>query len=96
MIFVLTGHIILTPTQPVESGWPHRESNPGPLYHESRALTTELPRPPIERQRERQRERETEREREKERERHTYKHRQRQIYRDRTDEQKERERVRGA
>ena len=40
------GHIILTPTQPVGSGQPQRELNPGPPHHESRALPTELPRPP--------------------------------------------------
>ena len=46
MTSVSAGHIILTPTQPVGSGWPQRESNPGPPYQESRALPTELPRPP--------------------------------------------------
>ena len=40
------GHIILTPTQPVGSGRPQRGSNPGPPDQESRALPTELPRPP--------------------------------------------------
>ena len=40
------GHIILTPTQPVGSGRPQRESNPGPPHQESRALPTELQRPP--------------------------------------------------
>ena len=47
MISVSAGHIILTPTQPVGSGRPQRESNPGPPHQESRALPTELPRPPI-------------------------------------------------
>ena len=41
------GHIILTPTQPVGSGRPQRGSNPGPPHQESRALPTELPRPPV-------------------------------------------------
>ena len=46
------GHIILTPTQPVGSGGgggggsAQRGSNPGPPHQESRALPTELPRPP--------------------------------------------------
>ena len=40
------GHIILTPTQPVGSGRPQRESNPGSPHQESLALPTELPRPP--------------------------------------------------
>ena len=43
---VSAGHIILTPTQPVGSGRPQRGSNPGPPHQESRALPTELPRPP--------------------------------------------------
>ena len=46
MTSVSAGHIILTPTQPVGSGRPQRESNPGPPPQESRALPTELPRPP--------------------------------------------------
>ena len=37
MTSVSAGHIILTPTQPVGSGWPQRELNPGPP-HQSRAL----------------------------------------------------------
>ena len=56
MTSVSAGHIILTPTQPVGSGRPQRGSNPGPAHQESRALPTELPRPP-ERERERERER---------------------------------------
>ena len=46
MASVSTVHIILTPTQPVGSGRPQRESNPGPPHQESSALPTELPRPP--------------------------------------------------
>ena len=45
MTSVSADHIILTPTQPVGSGRPRRESNPGPPHQESRALSTELPRP---------------------------------------------------
>ena len=45
MTSVSAGHIILTPTQPVRSRWPQRESNSGPPHQESRALPTELPRP---------------------------------------------------
>ena len=45
MTSVSAGHIILTPTQPVGSGQPQRESNPGPPHQESRALPIELPRP---------------------------------------------------
>ena len=44
MTSVSAGRIILTPTQPVGSGRPQLESNPGPPYQESRALPTELPR----------------------------------------------------
>ena len=47
MTSVSAGHIILTPTQPVGSGRPLRESNPGPP-------TTELPCPP-ERERDKER-----------------------------------------
>ena len=47
MTSVSASHIIPTPTQPVGSGRPQRESNPGPPHQESRALPTELPRPPI-------------------------------------------------
>ena len=47
MTSVSAGHIILTPTQPVGSGRPQRESNPGPPDQESRALPTELPRPQV-------------------------------------------------
>ena len=46
MTSVSAGHIILTPTQPVGSGRPQRESNPRPPHQESRALPTELLRPP--------------------------------------------------
>ena len=46
MTSVSAGHIILTSTQPVGSGRPQRESNPGPPHQESRALPTELPPPP--------------------------------------------------
>ena len=35
MTSVSAGHIILTPTQPVGSGRPQRESNPGPPHQES-------------------------------------------------------------
>ena len=64
MTSISAGHIILTPTQPVGSGGPQRGSNPGPADQESRALPTELPRPP-----ERKRERQTQREKEGERKR---------------------------
>ena len=46
MTFISAGHIILTPTQPVGSGRPQWESNPGPPDQELRALPTELPPPP--------------------------------------------------
>ena len=39
MTSVSAGHTILTPTQPVGSGRPQRESNPGPPHQESRAET---------------------------------------------------------
>ena len=45
MTSVSAGRIILTPTQPVGSGRPQRESNPGPPQQESRAPPTELPCP---------------------------------------------------
>ena len=45
MISFSAGHIILAPTQPVGSGRPQRESNPGPLHQETLTLPTELPRP---------------------------------------------------
>ena len=45
MTSVSAGHIILTPTQPVGSGRPQRESSPGPPHQESRALPTEVLRP---------------------------------------------------
>ena len=38
MTSVSAGHIIQTSTQPVGSGRPQRESNPGPPHQESRAL----------------------------------------------------------
>ena len=41
MTSVSAGHIIQTPTQPVGSGRPQRESNPGVARS-----TAELPRPP--------------------------------------------------
>ena len=46
MTSVSAGHIILTPTQPVGSGRPQWQSNPEPPHQQSRALPTELPRPP--------------------------------------------------
>ena len=46
MTFVSASHIILSPTQPVGRRRPQRESNPRPPHQESRALPTELPRPP--------------------------------------------------
>ena len=46
MTSVSAGHIILTLTQPVGSGRPQWESNPGPPHQKSRALPTELPPPP--------------------------------------------------
>ena len=42
MNHVSAGHIILTPTQSVRSGWPQRGSNPESPHQESRALQTEL------------------------------------------------------
>ena len=39
MTSVSAGHIILTPTQPVGSGRPQRESNPGPHHQELRAIS---------------------------------------------------------
>ena len=45
-LLVSAGHIILTPTQPVGSGRPQRESNLGPHHQVSSALPTELPHPP--------------------------------------------------
>ena len=46
MTSVSAGHIILTPTQPVRSRRPQRESNLEPP-HQSSTLPTELPRPPV-------------------------------------------------
>ena len=43
MASVSAGHIILTPTQPVGSGRPQQESNPGPPLQESRALSMFTP-----------------------------------------------------
>ena len=41
------GYIILTPTQPVGSGRPQQELNPGSPHQELSALPTELPHPPV-------------------------------------------------
>ena len=46
MTSVSAGHNLLTPTQPVGSGQPQRESNPGPAPQQLRALLTELQHPP--------------------------------------------------
>ena len=46
MTSVSAGHIILTPTQPVGSGRPQRESNAGPPHQESRALPQSYGAPP--------------------------------------------------
>ena len=46
MTSVSAGHIILSPTQPVGSGRPQWESNPGPPHQESRALPTGATAPP--------------------------------------------------
>ena len=46
MTSVSAGQIILTPTQPVGSGGPERESKSRPPDQKSRALPTELPPPP--------------------------------------------------
>ena len=51
MTSVSAGHIILTPTQPVGSGRPQRESNPGPPHQESRALPQSYHAPPCEQSR---------------------------------------------
>ena len=45
--FVSAGHIIMTPTQPIGSGRPQRDSNPRPPHQESRTLPTELPCSPV-------------------------------------------------
>ena len=55
MTSVSAGHIILTPTQPVGSGRPERESNPGPPHQKSRALPR-LPLPAERQGRDRERE----------------------------------------
>ena len=47
MTSVSAGHIILTPTQPVGSGWLQRESNPELPHQKSSDLPTELPPPPL-------------------------------------------------
>ena len=60
MTSVSAGHIILTPTQPVGSGRPQRESNPGPPQQESRALPQSYRAPREMGERERKREREGE------------------------------------
>ena len=44
--FCLSRSHYTTPTQPVGSGRPQRESNPGPPHQESLALLTQLPRSP--------------------------------------------------
>ena len=64
MTSVSAGHIIQTPTQPVGSGRPQRESNPGPPHQESRALPQSY-RAPIERAKGRQTEGQREKEDEK-------------------------------
>ena len=71
MTSVSAGHIIQTPTQPVGSGRPQRESNPGPPHQESRALPQSYRAPHKKRKRERERGRERERERERETDRQT-------------------------
>ena len=43
MTSVSAGHVIMTPIQPVGSGRPQRESNPGPPHQEPLALPTEPP-----------------------------------------------------
>ena len=86
MVSVSAGHIILTPTQPVGSGRPQRESNPGPPHQESRALPTKLPHPPLkgrERLGEREKETETERDRKKEEKRERQREEETEIDRDR-------------
>ena len=46
MTSVSAGHIILTPIQPIGSGRPQRESNPGPPYRELRSLPLSYHAPP--------------------------------------------------
>ena len=46
MTSVSASHIILTQTQPVESGWLQPGLNPGPPHQGSPALSTELTCPP--------------------------------------------------
>ena len=89
MTSVSAGHIILTPTQPVWSARPQRESNPGPPQQEWRALPTELLRPPLacrkvcvyvrERERERERDRQTDRQTYRQRQTETETHRETQT-----------------
>ena len=98
MTSVSAGHIIQTPTQPVGSGRPQRESNPGPPHQESRALPQSY-RAPRKREKEREREKEIEGEKEREKERETEREREREgereREREREREERERERERG-
>ena len=82
MTSVSAGQIILTPTQPVGSGRPQRESNPGPPHQEPRALPTELA-PPIKGEREREREKKRERQTEREKKKKKKKKRERESERER-------------
>ena len=96
MTSVSAGHIIQTPTQPVGSGRPQRESNPGPPHQESRALPQSYRAPPppppppelreigILRVGDRDMEKDTDRwgERERERDRETERERERENYTD--------------
>ena len=68
MTSVSAGHIILTPTQPVGSGRPQRESNPGAPHQESGALPTKPLRPLEEKEEEEEEEEEKEEEEEGEEE----------------------------
>ena len=85
MTSVSAGHIILTPTQPVGSGRPQRESNPGPPHQESRALpqSYRAPRTKDEREKEGERKKVRERRREKEGERKKREREEREKERDR-------------
>ena len=62
MTSVSAGHIILKPTQ-LGSGRPQWESNPGPPHQKSRALPTELPRPPRRRRKEKEKKKKKKRKR---------------------------------